>query len=207
MKEKWNRWLPLVFVGLFALSRIPGVLPLNFSAAYAFVFCAGAFFPRKLAWWLPLGTMLVTDILLSALHYHTTISEFVKFAAPNYAVYCAIIALGRRFGPRASFVKMLGGGLLSAILFYLVTNTLSWLQIPDYAKTFAGWIQALWTGLPGLPPTWEFFRNSLLSSGLFTALFAGAAKLTASEESPLEKTAGAREEEPAGAEAPEESPA
>jgi len=30
---------------------------------------------------------------------------------------------------------------------------------------------SLTTGLPGLPPTWEFFRNTLLSGGLFTALF------------------------------------
>jgi hypothetical protein len=35
------------------------------------------------------------------------------------------------------------------------------------------------------------FRNTLLSGGLFTALFAAAEKLTA--ESPAEKTAGARE--------------
>ena len=44
-------------------------------------------------------------------------------------------------------------------------------------KTFLGWIQALTVGTPGWPHTWEFFRNTLLSGGLFTGLFAGAMKL------------------------------
>jgi hypothetical protein len=82
---------------------------------------------------------------------------------------------------------------LGAALFYMLTNTLSWWMDPGYAKNLAGWIQALFTGLPGYPPSWDFFRNTLLSGGLFTALFAGAAKAT--EESPAEKTAGAAETE------------
>src|SRR5450755_1560917 len=65
VKEKWHRWLPLVFVALFAGSRIPGLLPLNFSAAYAFAFCAGVYFPRKKSWWLPLLVLLATDLALN----------------------------------------------------------------------------------------------------------------------------------------------
>jgi len=89
-----------------------------------------------------------------------------------------------------NFFKLLGGGLLGAILFYLITNTASWFNDPGYAKTLAGWFQALTTGLPGYPSTWEFFRSTLLSGGLFTGLFVGAMKLTA--ESPAEKVAGAK---------------
>ena len=47
---------------------------------------------------------------------------------------------------------------------------------PSYAKTIAGWIQALTIGLPGFPPTWVFGLKSLLGTGLFTGLFAGAMK-------------------------------
>jgi hypothetical protein len=68
------------------------------------------------------------------------------------------------------------------------------LQDAAYAKTVAGWIQALTLGRPDWhPTTWEMFRNTLMSGGLFTALFAAAEKLTA--ESPADKTAGAREPE------------
>ena len=78
---------------------------------------------------------------------------------------------------------------------------------PEYSKTFLGWLTALTKGTGGWPQTWEFFRNTLLSGGLFTGLFVGAVKLSAPAESPAEKEAGARAEEPEAepAEAPEEA--
>ncbi|HZT21274.1 MAG TPA: DUF6580 family putative transport protein [Verrucomicrobiae bacterium] len=194
MKEKWRKLLPALLVVVLAVSRIPGLLPPNFSAVYAFVFCAGVYFVGATAWWLPLGVLAATDLALNEFFYHAGWSSLLSLL-PNYLVYAAVIGWGRKLGPRAPFWKLLGGSLLGAVIFYLVTNTLAWLQISAYAKTLAGWLQALFTGLPGYPPTWEFFRNTLVSTGLFTALFAGAEKL-ASAESPADKTAGAREPEP-----------
>ena len=186
--------LPVIFALVFAVSRIPGLLPLDFSAAYALAFCAGVYFRGAMAWWLPLALMAATDAVLSVYYHHY---YHIPFLRPellvNYAVYAGLIAMGKWFGKSAGFLKLVLGGILGAAIFYLVTNTLSWLLMPGYAKTLAGWIQALFTGLPGYPPSWEFFRNSLLSGGLFTALFVGAAKIA--EESPAEKAAGVREAE------------
>jgi len=190
-----------VFVLLFAVSRWPGVLPQNFSAAYALAFCAGLYFSRHMAWWLPLGTMLVTDVLLNVLYYH--VAPFNGYMLMTLVGFALIVALGRCFKPQTHFLKLLGGGLLGAIVFYIVSNTASWFYDPGYAKSIAGWIQALTAGLPGYPPTWEFFRNTLLGTGLFTSLFVGAMKLTA--ESPQEKEAGQREEEPENESEPEEA--
>ena len=204
-----------MFVALFAASRIPGVLPFNFSAAYAFAFCAGVYFPKKNSWWLPLLVLLATDIALN-LYYSAHGVEVWDAAnlanlAFNYAAYAVLIFLGRRFKPQSSFAALLGGGLLGAILFYLITNTASWFfnpfHNPEYAKSFAGWLLALTKGVGGYPSTWEFFRNTLLSGGLFTALFVAAAKLTAPAESPADKTAGARDEETKAEEKPEEAKA
>lgn len=189
---------------VFALSRIPGVLPQNFSAAYALAFCGGLYFCGAMAWWLPMGALLVTDILLNVFYYHEPV--FSGYMLVKTLAFVAIVALGRLFKPQMSWLKLTCGGLLGAILFYLITNTASWISDPGYAKTIAGWIQALTTGLPGYPPTWEFFRNTLMSGGIFSALFVGAMKLTA--ESPQEKEAGARpDEEPEAEEAPEEAKA
>lgn len=201
--------LPVIFIALFAVSRIPGLLPLNFSVAYAFAFCAGVYFRGTRAWWLPLGVMLVTDLGLNLYYAGCGVQVWdwadLENLAFNYAAYAVLILLGRRFQPQSSLVGLLGGGLLGAILFYLITNTASWLfnpfHNPEYARSLAGWIIALTKGTGGYPSTWEFFRNTLLSGGLFTALFAAAAKLTA--ESPAEKTAGARE--PAAPEAEAET--
>ncbi len=207
VKEKLHKLLPVVFLALFALSRWPGLFPPNFSAATALAFCAGVYFRGAAAWWLPLGVMAATDVTLNVFYYH--VAPFGSYLWLNYAIYAGLIGLGKWFGRRAAFWKLLGGGLLGAVIFYLVTNTLSWLQDPAYVKTIAGWIQALTTGRPDWhPTTWEMFRNTLGSGGLFTALFAGSAKLTESAESPADKTAGARdEEEPEAEETPEETKA
>jgi hypothetical protein len=213
VKDKWNRWLPLVFVALFAVSRIPGLLPLNFSAAYAFAFCAGVYFSKRFAWWLPLLVLVATDIVLNFYYSSRGIevwdSANLKNLLFNYAAYAVLIWLGRRFKPQSSFLALLGGGILGAILFYLITNTASWFfnpfHNPEYAKNFSGWLLALTKGINGWPTTLEFFRNTLLSGGIFTALFVAAAKLTETSESPADKKAGARDEEPE--EKPEEASA
>ena len=193
VKEKQTKLLPALLMLVFALSRIPGVLPQNFSAAYALAFCGGVYFTGAMALWLPLGTLFATDVLLNVFYYHAPV--FSGYMLVKTLSFAALVGLGRLFSPRTNWWKLLGGGLLGAMLFYFITNTASWLYNPEYAKTLAGWIQALTTGLPNYPSTWEFFRNTLLSGGLFTGLFVGAMKLTAPAESPAEKTAGVREPE------------
>ncbi len=191
--------LPVLLMMVFAMSRWPGVMPDNFSAVYALVFCGGVFLPRKLAWWLPLATLFVTDLLLNA-HYVrlyeanlaanpdanvAPVEFFNPYLLANYASYAVLIWLGSRFKPTAHWLKLAGGGVLGALGFYLISNTASWLQLPGYAKTLTGWIQALTLGLPGFPPTWVFFLKTLISGGLFTGLFVGAMKFATREvESP-----------------------
>lgn len=190
----------MLFGLVVAFSRWPGLLPPNFSLAYALCFCAGAFFPGRLAWALPAGVLLTTDLMLS-LHYRHAFPgaafgiETALYMAGNYIGYALLVGLGSLFRRHhrfsaAGFTTLLAGGLLGALLFYLLTNTAAWFlnpfRNPEYSRDLAGWIRALTFGTHGHPPTWEFFRNTLLSGGLFTSLFAGSWQALASE-SPLEK--------------------
>ena len=211
MVVKGKLILPIILMVLLALTRIPGLLPMNFSAVYGLVFCAGVYFPRKLAWWLPLGTLAVSDLFLNwYYHAHYQTPWFSPELLGNYVAYGAILWLGRQFKPRSSFGALLGGGLLGAILFYLITNTLSWLfnpfHNPEYTKTLTGWIIALTRGTQGYLPTWEFFRNTLSSGGLFTGLFAGAMKLLAALD-PAEEEESEEESEAEPEGEPEEAKA
>lgn len=200
--------LPLALMVVFALSRVPGMLPQNFSAAYALFFCAGVYFSGRTAWWLPLGTMLVTDIGLD-LYYRFDLGfrvfdlPLLKYQLINYAAYICLIWLGRGFRRHLGFLSLLGGGILGALLFYLLTNTASWLfnpfHNPEYTRNFTGWLIALTKGTAGWPETWQFFRNTLMSGGLFTGLFVGAIKL-------LEASESQREKESQPEEAPEPQP-
>jgi Family of unknown function (DUF6580) len=213
---KGKSLLPVAFLLVFALSRIPGMLPQNFSAAYALAFCAGVYFAGKTAWWLPLSVLLLTDVGLNFYYWLAKDNpvwdaQVVRYQLINYVAYGALIWLGRRFKPKSSFLSLLGGGILGSVLFYLITNSASWLfnpyHNPEYTHDLPGWLRALIIGTGGWPQTWEFLRNTLLSGGLFTGLFVGAMKLTAAPESPQEKEAGVKAEAPEAEDAPEEAKA
>lgn len=86
-------------------------------------------------------------------------------------------------------------------MFYVLTNTAAWLfnpfHNPEYTRNLPGWFIALTKGTVGYPQTWEFFRNTMLSGGLFTGLFVGSMKFNeAVSEQPEEEPAG--EESAAG---------
>lgn len=194
---------------LVALSRWPGLFPWpNFSAIYGLAFCAGVFFPAKIKWWLPLATLVASDIALNLYYYFALhINAFKATQLVNYAAFAGIIWFGGKFNPRSSLAGLLCGGIIGAIAFYFITNTAAWLfnpfGNPEYTKDLAGWIRALTTGTAGHPTTLEFFRNTLLSGGLFTGLFAGAMKLT---EADAEATERAEEKEPDEAPEPQAEP-
>lgn len=196
---------------LVALSRWPGLFPPSFSAVYALMFCAGVYFQGRTAWWIPLGTMVLTDVALNFFYYQphgwaVWNATTLFYQSLVYVGYITIIVLGRRFKPKSSYISLVGGGVLGALLFYLVTNIASWLinpfQNPEYKFSLSSLVLALIKGTNGWPDTWQFFRNTLFSGGLFTALFVGAMKLSAAE-SPLEKEAGQRADDAKGETEPE----
>lgn len=200
VKNRRDLVLPIVLMLVFAATRWPGLMPPNFSAAYGLLFCAGVYFPGRMAWWLPLAAMAVTDLAINVYYtFAQGIPAFQVYQLVNYVVYIGLIGLGRLFSPKSNFLNLLAGGIAGAILFYIITNTASWLfnpfQNPEYTRDFSGWLIALTKGVSGWPATWEFFRNSLLSGALFTGLFAGAMKLSETAEEAEEETAGSEEPE------------
>ena len=169
-------WLPLLLMLIFAVSRWPGMLPQNFSAAHALLFCAAFWLPGWMGWVLPLATIIVTDILLNVFAYDVTVLD--PRLVTNWMILALFVVLAKWLARRRSYGRVFLGTLFGALLFYLVSNSVSWMVNPAYAKTIAGWVQALTVGLPGFPPTWMFGIKTLLGTGLFTGLFAGAMKLS-----------------------------
>ena len=161
---------------IFAVSRWPGMLPQNFSAAHALLFCAAFWLPGWMGWVLPLATIIATDILLNVFAYDVTVLD--PRLVTNWMILALFVVLAKWLARRRSYGRVFLGTLFGALLFYLVSNSVSWMVNPAYAKTIAGWVQALTVGLPGFPPTWMFGLKTLLGSGLFTGLFAGAMKLS-----------------------------
>ena len=142
----------------------------NFAPFAAIVLCCAAYLPRRYKFTLPFLTLLLSDVILD-FNYNT---PFLTWHILGRYVALALVAcLGWALQNRASLKTMLPACVVSSVIFYVVTNTFSWLTDPGYAKTVTGFIQALTVGLPqyGATPTWMFFRNSLVSDLIFTAAF------------------------------------
>ena len=166
----------LLYRLLFILAGAP-VDWANFSPLASIFLCSGLFLSKKrVAIWPALG-LLVSDVVINA-HFHASLIDTRMI--PGYFCFAIIFLIGawlRHQGINRP-IPVLLTAVSSSIFFYLITNTISWyfdapipLSLPLYPKTFEGWLQALTVGHPGLPPTYLFLRNTLVSDLLFTSLF------------------------------------
>ena len=157
-----------IFFRVIRADLSPETLP-NFSPLMAAALCGAVFIPGWLGLALPVSALLISDALLNLHDGLATNFPQLLWTLPCYLVAVAIGWSLR--SPKIGLWPILGGTFASSGIFYVVTNTGSWLGLPAYEQTPVGWIQALTIGLPGFPPTWTFFRNSLMSDLLFAALF------------------------------------
>ena len=181
----------------------------NFAPFTAIAFCGAVYFRDRRLWFLPFAGLCLTDLYINWFYareygYHLEWSGYVA----RVASYAAGLGLGWWVSTRKSWLWLLNGSLLGALLFYLITNTLSWSTDAFYAKSLAGWWQALTVGHPEYPPTIFFFQKTLFGDLMFTGIFAGAMEWLArraGEPSLLEdgETEEDAEEKPVEAEAKE----
>lgn len=154
--------------GLFGDSHSIGWL--NFAPIAAIALCAAAYFPRKYKFTVPMIALLISDIVLNAHYGFSLLSPFVL---SHYIGFAIVGCLGLLLQRRASWKTLLPASAAASLIFYVITNSVSWIYDPGYAKNFAGLIQSLTVGLPqySATPSWMFFRNSVVSDVLFTLLF------------------------------------
>jgi hypothetical protein len=142
----------------------------NFAPLAGITLCCGAYLPRRYKFALPLSMLFVSDLILNTT-YHAP--PFDPQILCRYLALALIGLIGFALRKSVSWKTMLPASVAGSVIFYGITNVFSWLTDPGYVKNFAGLIQALTVGLPqyGATPSWMFFRNSLLSDLIFTAVF------------------------------------
>jgi hypothetical protein len=167
----------LILIILATLYRLVPTTELtlsNFSPVMAIAFCGAVYFRKRWMCVIPFVALALSDLYIN--HFYATeynMSWPVAGTIARTACFVAAIFIGLWVSKRKSWLNLLNGALLGAILFYLITNTQSWASDPFYPKTLAGWWQALTVGHPEYPPTVYFFRNTLFGDLMFTGLFAG----------------------------------
>lgn len=178
-----NNALALALILLAALWRIVILYhPMLFNVApiTALAFCGAVYFRDWRLALVPFAALTLSDLWLD--HYHAaTFGYSWSMGQVLLRALCVVAALGlgRLVEGRRNALTILGGATGSALIFYFVTNSAAWFGDAFYAKTAAGWWQAMTIGHPEFPPTLWFLRNTLAGDLAFTALFAGAMELAA----------------------------
>jgi len=133
--------------------------PPNFTPIFAIALFGGVYFSKKIALILPILIMLIGDIFIG--YYEVGLMIFV------YGSFLLCVLLGFWLKKRKTWQIILGGSLLSALLFFFFTNFAVWVFTPWYTKTISGLIQCYLMALP-------FFRNTLLGNLFYVTAFFGA---------------------------------
>lgn len=171
-------YLPIFLVLLavaFRYAKLAGFIHIealeNFTPWMALAFTGTLVFPKRVSF------LLIPALLMGIGIAATSLNDVLHWeAVAVYGSFGLVAWLAARSRGQIGLVGSLLGVMACTIGFYLVTNTVSWLTDPAYAKNLAGWAQALTTGigLPGLPPTTWFLRQSLISDLAFSCLLLAA---------------------------------
>ena len=141
----------------------------GWSPLMAFALCGAAFFPRRWALAGGVAAVVVPHLFNNGLQGYSFWDANLPLLI---ATVLLVSVLGISAGPKAHLVTFLGISFLSAVLFHLVSNTVSFFADEGYVKSLTGWLQAQTTGLPQYSPqTWVFSAKQLAGDLLFTLGF------------------------------------
>jgi hypothetical protein len=143
----------------------PNLTPIGAMA----LFGGACFLNRKAAYLLPIGAMLLSDLVLGFTHYG--LWRLVAIQPVVYACILASTAIGRLIADRRSIWQVGGAVLAGSLLFFVVTNFAAWIAWHGYPMTASGLAECYRAGIP-------YFRNTLAGDAAFTGiLFGGLAIL------------------------------
>ena len=154
-----NKYWLIIFISLLALlGRFLPHLP-NFSPLYAILIFSGAYAFRMRWAFLPLLALLLSDMFLGFYAWPIMLSVYLSLTAN--------IFIGRTLKKNLSAMGVLNASLLSALLFFIVTNTAVWYFGTWYSHDLAGLMSCYTLAIP-------FFKTTLISTMLYSGLMFGA---------------------------------
>jgi hypothetical protein len=141
----------------------------NLSAVGALSLFAGSRLRQRWAFLVPLGTMIVSDLLLIAPMNTLTPprSPFTWGTPIIYASFLVYVFAGRMVKQDEMSGMVIGGAaLLASVQFFLITNFAVWPNSTLYPQTFGGLLECYVAAVP-------FYRGTLLGDLVFSGLIFG----------------------------------
>lgn len=145
--------------------------PANFAPVTAIAIFGGAVLPRKVAILIPLGAMIVSDLIIG----------FYDIMPVVWGCYLLIALISSLWLKQLSVRRTVLLTLGASIFFFVVTNFAVWVAGDMYAHTWSGLAQCYAMALP-------FFRNTFLSDLLYTSTLFGGYTLSRTVERKLAYT-------------------
>ena len=146
--------LAVLIITFGILSRIVIHTP-NFTPILSLVLFGGMYLKGRQGLWVPLVLMMISDIIIG---FHDTL-----FFTWGTIVLIALIGVWLR--SNKSIRNILLTSIASSLLFFIITNLAAWPTL--YPKTWEGLQTCFIAALP-------FYRNTLVSTALYTALLFGS---------------------------------
>lgn len=142
--------------------RLAMTYPPNFNPIGAMALFGGAVLASKrLAYLIPLGALLVTDILMGLIRPDYFDYFLMKFGYSIPFVYLAFaltVYLGQRYlKSQRSMGSVIVLGFASGALFFLLSNFGTWLGSPIYPQNIGGLLACYGAGL-------AFYKNDIASN-------------------------------------------
>jgi hypothetical protein len=153
---------------LAALSRLLPHPP-NFAPIAGMGLFGAAYFSKKyFAFLIPFVAYWISDLILNNLIYAQYYEGFQWFGSlAVYASFALIIVLGFVLLKKVNVNRLLAAGLISSILFFLITNFGSWIGSTAYPQTFSGLIASYVAGIP-------FFWNTIAGDLFYITVLFGS---------------------------------
>jgi len=141
---------------LGVLSRVLLHIP-NFTPVIAIALFSGVYFEKKQAIILPLILFALSDLIIG---FHNTMFF-------TWGSMLLIVSIGFWLRQHKNVSMIFAASVGSAILFFLVSNLGVWMTGELYSRTLAGLTECFVMAVP-------FFKTTLLSTLIYTAIFFGS---------------------------------
>lgn len=141
--------LILIGVSFRFLPHVP-----NFTPIIALTLFSAAYLPRKAAFIVPLGVMIISDLFIG--------SYSLNLMLVVYGSLLLLVCLGFYLKKNDNWKRIGVASVLGSAAFFLITNFGVWILTPWYGKSFSGLLQCYYLALP-------FFKNTIASTLVYSA--------------------------------------
>jgi hypothetical protein len=158
----------ILLVALIVAARLLPHAP-NFTPVAAVGLFAGVYFRKAWAPLLPMAGLLISDLFIGGYGVRGMVVVYSSFVLTFFIG--KIIARGGLFKERGQLgkksVRILGGSVAGAVLFFLITNNVFLYTPALYAHDFSGMMASYVAGIP-------FFRFQIMGDLFYSGVLFGA---------------------------------